>query len=696
LKKNYNMKSKSYILIENAKQGLFALAFTLLLGTAYSQATYTFAFTASAQTLILQQVGYYEIECWGADGGDISGGPGGGGKGGYSMGVFNSVTPNTPIYIYVGGKGGVATGSTAVAGAGGWNGGGGGAAVGRSGGGGGGGTDIRVGGTSATNRIIAAGGGGGAAFYNFMAAGGNGGGQIGQNGDIISSGNVTTIGGGGAGANGATPGLASAATSNGTASGGGGGGTSSGTGSIGQTGSGGGDGGAAGPSGSGSTGGSGGGGGGYAGGAGGVQASNAGVAGGGGSGYVGGVSNGTTIGYFQPGFAFNPEHIRGNVGNGFVIIRYKCDMTAQASKSPICVGEQITLSTDAGSNIQWSHGPTTPSVIVSPTINTSYTVTGVSSSTTGCTGTIVLNVVVSPLPSIVAASIPTLLCKGSTGTLTAMGAASYTWSPGNGTANIVTVNPLSSTIYTVAGLSAYGCYNTATIAMNVNSNQLIMSPDTAVCAGSPALLRAKGAVTYNWTFGAPLQNVTVYPAATTVYSVAALDANNCALGGIVTVTVNPLPPVSASASSSVVCRGEPLQVYAGGATTYSWSSGASGATITPATLFDVPLNYTVTGTDNKGCSSTATITVLVSACVSVNEEQVATLKLMPNPASTEVTIESNSEASWRISDLAGRMLLEGNVQQGSQSVNVSTLSSGVYLVQLQTRDSQRTVRLIKN
>ena len=692
------MIKRIHILIANAKQGLLACALTLLLGTTYAQ-TYTLAFTGNIQTLTLPKAGYYEIQVWGADGGDITAaGSTGGGKGGYSTGIFNAFTPNTQINVFVGGKGGEGNGISTIAGAGGWNGGGGGAAVGKSGAGGGGATDIRVGGTAAANRIIVAGGGGGAAYYNSLAAGGNGGGLAGLNGDLINSATpgVVTPGGGGAGAVGATGGTATAVNSAGTTTGGGGGGTSSGTGSLGQTGTGGGPGGAAGPSGSGSTGSSAGGGGGYAGGAGGVQASNGGVAGGGGSGYVGGVNSGTTLSYAQPGFVYNPEHINGNVGNGFVIIRYKCDVTAQVSKSIICAGEQITLSTDAGSNVQWSHGPTTPTVVVTPTSSTSYTVTGVSSSTTGWTATLVLNVLVSPLPAIAAASLPTVLCQGNTGTLIATGAASYTWSPGSYTGNILMANPSASTIYTVEGMSAYGCYNSSTVAMNVNTNQLVISNDTTVCKGSPAHLHASGATTYSWDFGAPFQNVTVYPNTSTVYSVSAIDEYYCPLSGMVTVVVNPLPTVSVSAANAVVCRGETIQLFANGTVSYKWNTGATANSISSLAQMDIPQHFYVTGTDSKGCSSTASVTVMVDACLSVEEMQSAAIRIMPNPANEQVTIESNGEVLWKITDIAGRIVLQGTVQAGSQSVNVSTLSSGIYMVRLQTGESEKTVKLIKN
>lgn len=75
-----------------------------------------------------------------------------------------SVTPDSTIYLYVGGKG--ATGQLFSISLGGFNGGGNSTYFYSSfgGGGGGGASDIRIGGTALTNRIVVAGGGGGQGF----------------------------------------------------------------------------------------------------------------------------------------------------------------------------------------------------------------------------------------------------------------------------------------------------------------------------------------------------------------------------------------------------------------------------------------------------------------------------------------------------------------------------------------------------
>src|ERR1041384_106622 len=96
---------KIYNLLSGAKQGLFAFALTVFLGTAYSQATYTLYYTGSAQSLTLQ-AGTYSIAAWGGDGYTQTSGFNG--KGGYSSGIL-TLTSTQTVYIYVGGGGGFPT-----------------------------------------------------------------------------------------------------------------------------------------------------------------------------------------------------------------------------------------------------------------------------------------------------------------------------------------------------------------------------------------------------------------------------------------------------------------------------------------------------------------------------------------------------------------------------------------------------------
>jgi hypothetical protein len=126
--------------------------------------------------------------------------------------------------------------------------------------------------------------------------------------------------------------------------------------------------------------------------------------------------------------------------------------------------------------------------------------------------------------------------------------------------------------------------------------------------------------TYVWDFDnlSPLvwSNNTsyTYPAA------GAYDATMFTLGGFWEscldfatdpITVNPLPTVTAGASSTTICQGTSTVLSQGNADTYSWNNGI-GVAISPTVSPASTTTYTVTGTSAAGCLNTASVTVNVT------------------------------------------------------------------------------------
>jgi hypothetical protein len=195
---------------------------------------YPYTGTVQQDTL---PAGTYKIECWGAQGGnhqDTSSDSwvSGSGLGGYSVGEL-TLTDTTPIFVYVGGKGGWSNSSSKKA-AGGFNGGGTMWPSGEVANGGGGASDVRIGTDSLYARVIVAGGGGGSGEDNEV--GGYGGGTTGGKGSGSSAtgGTQSSAGTGGAFGKGANR----AAEGGGGGGGWYGGGTTSGTQTIPTSGSG--------------------------------------------------------------------------------------------------------------------------------------------------------------------------------------------------------------------------------------------------------------------------------------------------------------------------------------------------------------------------------------------------------------------------------------------------------------------------
>jgi hypothetical protein len=289
-------------------------------------------------------------------------------------------------------------------------------------------------------------------------------------------------------------------------------------------------------------------------------------------------------------------------------------VTASASATSICTGASTTLNASGAVSYSWMPGSLSgASVTVSPTATTTYTVTGTDAN--GCENTAQITITVNPLPTVGASASPAAVCPGGSSTLTGTGAVSYVWNPGNLSGTSVTVTPSATTTYTVTGTDANGCVNTDVTTVTVNPLPVVdatASPLT-ICVGGSSTLAATGASTYTWMPGSLSgSSVTVSPTTTTTYTVTGTDANGCVNTDVVTVTVNPLPTITASTTNSTICAGASTTLNASGGNTYTWMPGSltgASVSVTPSAT----TTYTVTGTNTgTGCSNTAIVTITVN------------------------------------------------------------------------------------
>jgi uncharacterized repeat protein (TIGR03803 family) len=201
----------------------------------------------------------------------------------------------------------------------------------------------------------------------------------------------------------------------------------------------------------------------------------------------------------------------------------------------ICNGDNTILNaTGGGGNFSWS--PTTglsasniPNPSANPTVTTTYTVTSVSGT---CTSSDVVVVTVNPMPTVSVSPTNLTTCAGSPTTLTASGATTYNWQPGNLNGTSVSVSPASSTTYTVTGTSS-GCSNTATATITTNPTptvSYVQNPLTVCINWSPITLSA-GSPAGGTYSGPGVTGNTFNPSAagggnkTIVYTYT--DGNNC-------------------------------------------------------------------------------------------------------------------------------------------------------------------------
>ncbi|MBK8625464.1 MAG: DUF11 domain-containing protein [Saprospiraceae bacterium] len=277
----------------------------------------------------------------------------------------------------------------------------------------------------------------------------------------------------------------------------------------------------------------------------------------------------------------------------------------------ICNGSNTTLTAAGGGTYLWSfNGATTAAITVSPTQNTTYTVTV--TSVQGCTASSSRTVTVNGLTINAIISGSDEVCSGQpttlTSSLTGGTANSYIWS-NNATTSAINVAPAINTTYTVTITDNNGCTDTASKLVTVKALPIVTVTGPDACQGGSTTLTATGGGTYFWSNNATTASITVTPASPTTYSVTVTGANGCSAVGSKQVNINPLPTVNISGDNAI-CINESATLTASGGVNYVWSNSATTAAITVSPL--VTTTYTVTATDSNGCTNTAAITVTVS------------------------------------------------------------------------------------
>ncbi len=322
--------------------------------------------------------------------------------------------------------------------------------------------------------------------------------------------------------------------------------------------------------------------------------------------------------------------------------------TFAATNATICQSNSgVLCAAGTGLTYVWNPtGQTTTCITVTTASASNYTITGTDAG--GCVSIATAHVYPAPLPVITAVS--GTVCatpnNGVCATLTASGAATYTWSPttylSSAFGNAVLSCATSATTYTVYGTDGSGCSNTgiASVGITPKPNVSALPPSTICFGQTTANISAvtSSIVTYLWSPSTGLScttcpNPIANPASTNTYTVLVTDGNGCTNTASVPVVVGAIPQISAIASPSV-CTGSTALLNANVSNVpasqlpvhWNWyppnspplsSDTAQNPTITPNTT----TNLSVVVTDAYGCKDTAYATVYVVTIPSVSWTQ---------------------------------------------------------------------------
>ena len=250
----------------------------------------------------------------------------------------------------------------------------------------------------------------------------------------------------------------------------------------------------------------------------------------------------------------------------------------------------------------------------------------------------------------------------------------YLWSNGSTTAGITN---LASGTYTVTVTDAKGCTASSISTINQPAAPLSLSATsndincTGNSIGSVNVTPTGGTTpyTYQWSNGSNQQNITNLSANT--YTVTVTDANGCT--AILSRAVTQ-PAGSLNVTSTVVnllCYGDgngSINVNATAGTppyTYAWNTGSSSEDLTSLSAG----SYTVTVTDNNGCSLTNSIFVTQPNA-----------PLSASITNTAVDCFGNSTGTTTLTVNGGTSAYTYLWNTGSTNQNLSAVVAGTYSV----------------
>lgn len=310
------------------------------------------------------------------------------------------------------------------------------------------------------------------------------------------------------------------------------------------------------------------------------------------------------------------------------------NINSSAFTPTICSGGVVNLTvTGAASNYLWNTGATSPVITVTPNTTTTYTVGGMAGN---CAGSASLTIYVNISPTITAMLSPTPVCAGVVHTLTASGAATYSFDLNN---------------------------------------------------PNPTWIAAQSV-----TFVPNVTNMFLF--------VAGSSTNGCMDAFVLQPTVQPTPTVTAVANKTIVCSGAVVTLTASGASTYSWSGAATSTSnplsFTAGTLQGTQ-QFSVTGTSTAGCRSAFVVTVSVNKCTGIDQQAVTSGEsfVFPNPFSNSLRL-SGMGGRVALYNALGQLVLQETVMN-EHTMDTSALPAGVYVLKVYDiqENRERDIKLLK-
>jgi|GEM_PF-2210271 len=291
-------------------------------------------------------------------------------------------------------------------------------------------------------------------------------------------------------------------------------------------------------------------------------------------------------------------------------------------------------------------------------------------------------------------------CDGSAVAQTSGGAFPYTYLWDDGSTAPLALN-LCRGNHVVTITDSNGCKGTATVIINeplplTAQNSVMNVTCNGACDGQITTVAAGGTPPYTYIYNP------INPGCAGNYTVTVVDALGCTTTSsaiiteppaiTLTITTTPVSSPSAADGTGTTNTGGGTPGY-----TYQWDNGEIGATATGLTAGI----HCVTATDTNGCSEVACAMVGGGTSNTTTITGLEAISLYPNPADEQATLELSFNESvdlqLELTNTLGQSVLRlerSDVLEISETLDLSGVAAGVYLLGIRVDDQVLTKRLI--
>lgn len=380
---------------------------------------------------------------------------------------------------------------------------------------------------------------------------------------------------------------------------------------------------------------------------------------------------------------------------GTVLWATKIGGTRSEAISGICIKENYVFVTGSYDS--------SPITFIPPTL-TNYSLPGTSADM------FLAKLCVLPIRPLIISG-PSLVCSGSTHTYSVSpvaGAISYTWTLPGGWTGTSTTNSITTTVSATGGTISVTANNicgsstprtlAVTVSAAVPATPGTISGSASVCIGSfnfYLITAVPGATSYTWTLpvgwtGTSTTNSITINATGGSGILSVIANNGCGSSApqSLSILVNPLPIVTYTQSPSLVCvtavtvpltMGTPAGGIFNGISVLGSNFYAAAAGLG---TYVISYSYT----DANSCIGSATSTIVVDACLDIEQAGIDSgLIISPNPFTEQTTITFSDEQkniTIKIVDVLGKEIKTFNFSGKELIIEKGEMRKGIYFVQV--------------